>query len=133
MICFSLSNLRRLQHHGSAIATYPCNLHSYPPPQSGKRSELFEQRISELILLEATFLCYLGTTSIEPDNLGNRRYVFRFADQEGRVRWMDICLSYQIWGLRNTNFSLLQGFQYTRHSGLEGATDGVHLLMVQLI
>lgn len=97
MICFSLSNLRRLQHHGSAlaqplgtrIATYPCNLHSSPPPQSRKRSEIFEQRISELILRSANFPGYLGTTWIEPDNLGNRRYVFRFADQESLERWFN--------------------------------------------
>jgi quinol monooxygenase YgiN len=69
--------------------TYPCNLHSYPPPQSRKRSELFEQRISELILRSATFPGYLGTTSIEPDNLGNRRYVFRFADQESLETWFN--------------------------------------------
>jgi antibiotic biosynthesis monooxygenase (ABM) superfamily enzyme len=57
-------------------------------PKAGKEAQ-FEQRISELILRSATFPGYLGTTSIEPDNLGNRRYVFRFADQESLERWFN--------------------------------------------
>ena len=48
-----------------------------------------EQRISELILRSPTFPGYLGTTSIEPDTLGNRRYVFRFADRESLERWFN--------------------------------------------
>ncbi|MFN6570604.1 antibiotic biosynthesis monooxygenase [Dendronalium sp. ChiSLP03b] len=57
-------------------------------PKAGKEAQ-FEQRISELILRSATFPGYLGTTSIEPDNLGNRRYVFRFADRESLERWFN--------------------------------------------
>lgn len=43
-------------------------------PKARKEAQ-FEQRIAELILRSATFPGYLGTTSIEPNNLGNRRYV----------------------------------------------------------
>jgi antibiotic biosynthesis monooxygenase (ABM) superfamily enzyme len=57
-------------------------------PKAGKEAQ-FEQRISELILRSATFPGYLGTTSIEPDNLGNRRYVFRFADQDSLEQWFN--------------------------------------------
>jgi antibiotic biosynthesis monooxygenase (ABM) superfamily enzyme len=45
--------------------------------------------MTELILCSATFPGYLGTTAIEPDNAGNRRYVFRFADRTFLERWFN--------------------------------------------
>lgn len=73
-----------VQRSQSIPATY---IHTRRP-KAGKVAQ-FEQRMAELILCSATFPGYLGTTSIEPDNAGNRRYVFRFADQASLEQWFN--------------------------------------------
>jgi uncharacterized protein len=65
-------------------ATY---IHTRRP--RARKEVQFEQRMTELILCSATFPGYLGTTSLEPDIAGNRRYVFRFADRASLERWFN--------------------------------------------
>jgi hypothetical protein len=61
-------------------------------PRVGKEAQS-EQQIAELIMQSATFPGYLGTTSIEPDHLDNRRYGFRLADQASLdYPWISLCL-----------------------------------------